>query len=543
MRIESLHFRDFKRFADLRVLDIPATARLVVLVGPNGSGKSSLFEALNYWISRIKGLNFDKEYHAKVGGQATEDWRQLMQRVVVNFHGAQGGDVRDDPVKGKKALYLRSAYRNEADFISNQLTRSDDVLQDSHRPPMMISAEARVGDNYQRIVADSLVALFDPLQKDVTAGAITDKLIGRAREAMSRVFPDLMLAGPGRPMEGGTFLFDKGTSKGYHYKNLSGGEKAAFDLLLDFVVKSTAFDDTVFCIDEPEMHMHTRLQGALLEELWHQLPPNCQLWIATHSIGMTRKAMDLHSLHPDEIAFLDFTDVDFDIPQTIRPVAVSRAFWKKIFGVALDDLADLIAPSEVVFCEGRKEVGSSQRNPTFDASIYRKIFSSSHPDTEFVPLGGTSEVEKDSLLIQSVLGKLFTSIRMWSIYDRDDRSKEEIAELAKRGVRVLPRRDLESFLWDDEILTKLCAQHGQPNKAQTLLTKKKELLSALTSLGRPADDIKSIAGPLYNFTKSSLTLVGCGNDAISFARDTLAPLLTPEANVFTELQLAVFGRS
>ena len=48
-----------------------------------------------------------------------------------------------------------------------------------------------------------------------------------------------------------------------------GGEKAAFDLLLDIFVKKAEYNDTVFCIDEPEAHMNPKLQGKLLEELFH----------------------------------------------------------------------------------------------------------------------------------------------------------------------------------------------------------------------------------------------------------------------------------
>jgi predicted ATP-dependent endonuclease of OLD family len=63
------------------------------------------------------------------------------------------------------------------------------------------------------------------------------------------------------------------------------GREGCFRLLLDFVVKTEAFRDTVFCIDEPELHMHTQLQARLLEELYDSTPERCQLWIATHSIG------------------------------------------------------------------------------------------------------------------------------------------------------------------------------------------------------------------------------------------------------------------
>ena len=61
-----------------------------------------------------------------------------------------------------------------------------------------------------------------------------------------------------------------------------GGEKAAFDLILDLIVRKREYNNTVFCIDEPESHMNTRLQAALLETLYYLIPENCQLFLATH---------------------------------------------------------------------------------------------------------------------------------------------------------------------------------------------------------------------------------------------------------------------
>ena len=40
---------------------------------------------------------------------------------------------------------------------------------------------------------------------------------------MRRLFPDLVLNDLGDPLDQGTFYFDKGTSKGFPYQNLSGG--------------------------------------------------------------------------------------------------------------------------------------------------------------------------------------------------------------------------------------------------------------------------------------------------------------------------------
>ena len=388
MKLSSVRIKDFKRFTDLTVTDIPATAKLVVIVGPNGAGKSSLFEAFNYWLSVARqNIQFDPLYHMKICGPAIADWSQMFQRITIAFHDAEI-NPQTDPQSARKAFYLRSAYRHEPDFSINQLNRADDMLADSRRPITLISGEARVSDNYQRIISASIDALFDSSNNTTTAGEIVERLVGRVREGMSRVFDGLQLDGPGRPLQGGSFLFTKGYSRGYHYKNLSGGEKAAFDLLLDFIIKTEAFDNSIFCIDEPELHMHTRLQGKLLDEMLLQIPDSCQLWLSTHSIGMTRRAMELYHLNPQEIVFLDFGAYDFDQPSVMRPAVVDRPFWKSMFAVALDDLSELVAPQQIIFCEGRRETGRTSRTPTFDAQVYRTIFGAHYPDTEFVPLGG-----------------------------------------------------------------------------------------------------------------------------------------------------------
>lgn len=543
MKLASAHIRDFKRFTDLTIADLPATAKLVVLVGPNGAGKTSLFEAFNYWVSIARQqYNFDALYHAKAGGNPIPDWNQMLQRIALRFHGAQVLPQAKSQ-QSIKAFYLRSAYRHEPDFTVDQLTRADDILLDARRPPNLISGEARVSDNYQRIVSASVEALFDPSNRETAAGAIVERLIGRVREGIGRVFDGLTLDGPGRPMQGGTFFFSKGSSTGYHYKNLSGGEKAAFDLLLDFIVKTEAFDDSIFCIDEPELHMHTRLQAQLLDELMRQLPTKCQLWVSTHSIGMTRRAMELHRANPDQVVFLDFGAFDFDQVSVMRPAVVDRAFWKRMFAVALDDLSELLSPREIVFCEGRRESGSSRRTPTFDAAVYRTIFGALHPDTEFVPLGGTTELDRDALLLSTVLSQMLPSIRTWKVFDRDDRSSTEIGELQAAGTRVLDRRDLESYLWDDEILAELAVASGHPSEAPALLAEKQRLIAGLPALGKPVDDIKAISGQMYNECKKCLQLTQCGNNAVDFARITLAPLVKPHTRTYTQLETAIFPNS
>ena len=149
-------------------------------------------------------------------------------------------------------------------------------------------------------------------------------------------FPQEEFDGKWNPMGDGTFLFTRGMSQRFPFKSLSSGKKAAFDLILDLVIATRLvpqYDgthprnrNTLFCIDEPESHMNARLQAELLSVLYGLIPENCQLMLATHSIGIMRRAQDIEAENPGSVVFLDFEDRDFDQPQVIEPTKPDRKF-------------------------------------------------------------------------------------------------------------------------------------------------------------------------------------------------------------------------
>ena len=529
MRFKSATIKEFKRFTNLTVQGVPATARLIMLAGPNGSGKSSFFDALltwHGWTSR-KHRSWEIDYHVKAGSLGHDQWQNDVQ---VEFHVPVS-----DP---KKTFFVRSAYRNDPDFQVHNLQQVGDPL-DEIRAPRMIDNDGAVAKNFRRLVSQAIEDVFDPEDGSVTLDVFKESVIGDIRAAITGLFPDIELDSLGNPLEDGTFRFTKGASKGFSFKNLSGGEKAVFDLVLDFVVAKRAYNETVFCIDEPEAHMNARLQAELLSVLYGLIPEGCQLMLATHSIGMMRRARDIEAEKPGSVVFLDFGGREFDEPVVIEPTVPDRAFWNSTYEVALDYLAALVAPERVVICEGEPKSSNSGKSYSHDARCYERIFETAFPETQFIPGGNASEVAGDKRGIAYALGVLTQGSEVVKLIDRDSQSPEEIAEMSKDGVRVLSRRNLESYLFDDEVLRALALSVGKADKSDVLMAEKKRILDERT--GDAPDDLKPASGQIYNACKSVLQLANPGNNARTFMRDRLALLIKPGMTVYDDLKRDVFG--
>ncbi|MEQ9335357.1 AAA family ATPase [Thalassobaculum sp.] len=533
MHILSVHLRDFRRFADLQIIDLPVTAKLVVLAGPNGVGKSSLFDAflLRYRLDTALGWNRDGKYYVRPG-ELPNSIDQISNHVAVTT------DSGSRLVRG--SLYVRSAYRNDHEFAASALSRQTPILETVNLA-RMIEPDATVNSNYIRLASQAMEDVFVNEDEKITMGEYREKQIAEIRNPLTRLFPDLIFTGIGNPLDQGAFQFNKGASKGFDYKNLSGGEKAAFDLILDIVVKRRYYADAIYCIDEPEAHMNTKVQGAILEELLDLIPDNSQLWVASHSIGMMRKARELYERDSTAVAFLDFGGRDFDQSAVLTPSKPTRAFWQDVLHVAVDDLASLVAPVHVIVCEGSPAGSASGRNFEHDAQIYSAIFSEEQPDTTFISAGNAREVQGDYFGLAAILPKIASGMRVTRLIDRDDHAPSDVAKLQEDSVRVLRVRHLEAYLYDDEVLTALCASVDRLVDAPAVLAAKKAAIADSTRRGNPHDDVKSAAGSIYVNIKKILELTQVGNDQMAFARNTLAPLIKPGMGVYAQLKRDIFG--
>lgn len=532
MKIKSIRIKKFKRFTDLTISNIPETARLILLVGPNGCGKTSLFEAFNHWY-RLKGFNNpgQKEYYEKNDDSpSNQTWFQ--DKVIIDFHNST--TIDREAIKNK--FYFRTAYRNEPDFTVNNLNKQNDPTKSPKLETLMLN-DITVSENYQRLISQTLSGVFEESNNLKTVEQLRDELIGKIKTSLGTVFEDLNLSSIGDPLSNGCFYFEKGTSKDFHYKNLSAGEKSVFDLLLDMIIKSIYYNDAIFCIDEPEAHMHTRLQAKVLKELYNLTPSNSQLWISTHSIGMLKQAEELDKLIPGSVAFLDFDNRDFDSTENIYPAKIDKTIWNRFFDLAFADFSQLIAPKRIVFCEGTSQ---GRKYKDFDAQIYGKIFEQKYHDTKFISIGSCSEIENIENQSVKIVSTILKSSNILKFVDRDGKSSQEIQELKEKGIKTSTKRHIESYLLDDEIIRKLCTYLGKQELTQECLNAKNIALQESITRGNPADDIKSASGLIFTELKKLLSLSQGGNNKCAFLRDTIAPLVTEETNIFKELEKEIF---
>ena len=537
MRIKRVELNDFKRFTHLTVEDIPETAKLIVLVGPNGSGKTSFMEALNHYY-KFAGYGDvgESNYLSKIDVKRKfefGEWYSLASKTVdIDFYdAAYPKDVGRSNIKGH--FYFRSAYRNEPDFVIDTMRKQDDPTKTVHLKSL-IQNDQSVSSNYQRLIE---LYKSENNQKDVAT--LRSELTGKISASIERVFEDLHFSSLGDPLQNGNFYFTKGTTKDFPYKNLSAGEKSAFDLILDLVVQSKYYPDAVYCIDEPETHMHTKLQGKVLRELYGLIPGNSQLWLSTHSIGMLQEAQDIEKEAPGTVVFLDFDGRDFDDDQIIRPSKIGRAVMDKFYELAFGDFSKLLLPQKIVFCEG-DSCGTTRKS--FDSSIYSTIFENTHPEAYFLSGGSCEEIiNKLDANLGEVLKVLLKETKIIKVIDRDDRSNQEVDELKSNRISVLSKRNLESYLLDDSVIEKLCISVGKSDKVDECLQKKQEALSSSIKRENAPDDLKSARGDIYTSLKKILGLTQCGNRPDPFLRDTMAPLITPDMEIYKQLERDIFG--
>ena len=429
MNVSELHLRNFKRFTDLKIDLAGSPAKLVLLIGANGSGKSSIFDSFEYLSGPSKGTadpytafikkNRDKEVSVSCllgGGYSVRRSNQQKTTCSPDLN------LRD-------AFYGRSSLRTVPE-LRNRSADADDLPADVDRPLRSIERDTRFEADISHVTERVLNEVWGRGHFD--SEQMKARFLDPINDAMARVFGNsnsttlrLISMKPALGSKPPDIQFRKGRSE-VHYDLLSSGEKEVFNILLNLFVRREHFTNSIYFIDELDVHLHTQLQYALLQEIVERwIPEHSQLWTASHSLGF----IDYASSNGDT-AILDFDDLDFDRPHVLRPASKNE----RIFDIAVPSSSALkVFPNKrLILCENK------------DAPLYNAI---GIQDALFV-----SARDKNAISI-----RMEESDEFLGLIDRDYLGAAEIAELrrVRPNLLVLHYYCFENYLYHPDNVAEL----------------------------------------------------------------------------------------
>lgn len=356
MRIKNLSLRNFKRFTQLSIEEIPDNSKLVLLIGANGSGKSSVFDAfgaIDSWMkdTKTKGEHFWNFCRKANNKQVSVSLKIFDVGDLTLLHSNETNSFINRGGVTPNSFYGRTSFRQVSRLTRTNLGQGGDInlKDDSDRPKYFIDKDNRFENDIEKVTETILKDIF---RSNKSNEQVRQKYIQPINEALYNIFglengTRLELIEIIPPLEGkiAQITFRKGVSE-IHYNLLSAGEKEAVNILFNLLTRTSYFTDAVYYFDEMDLHLNTKLQYNLLKEITlNWIPENCQLWTASHSLGFIEFANDY-----EHGCIIDFDERDFDRPQVLKPTP-KNSFETFEIAVSKDFLDRAIQGRRIIFSE------------------------------------------------------------------------------------------------------------------------------------------------------------------------------------------------
>lgn len=468
MRIKKIQFKNgYKRFHDLTIDLGTDPKRIIALVGPNGCGKSSVLDGMlfhnnAYGMIGNKGAK-DHTYHSM-----TQTPNYDYQNIVIDLNEGNVQKLKEERRKlGKEntMFSFRSPYRYNSNLKVIQSQATSEIRLNNYGATTSSDLDDKIEENYRRLYIKFNNYLHE---EDCTPSQAKAKIIGDLNSSLKNCL-DLEIISIGSiEANQGTIFFKKSDHpREFEFNVLSSGEKEVVDILLDLYLRQEEYNETIFLIDEPELHINTSIQKRLLLEINKLVGQNCQIWLATHSIGFLRALQEDLKEECQIIQFLKGINWA-STQQTLLPIRKSLSKWKEIFETALDDLTGLVSPRRIIYCEGKDKPGNNGQEKGFDAKVFNNIYGEKYHDTLFISSGGNTELDQRSEIALAILTKVFSDIEILVLKDRDVSSGKQNDEKDRQlylqnnpqHFRIMKRWEIENYLYDKEVLKAYCDKSG-----------------------------------------------------------------------------------
>ena len=403
---------------------------------------------------------FEKEYLPEAGNQYYTKNQNVPFQVVLKTKDGRFAETKshvDNPIGTsqdlsrvfKDSFYGRSSLRQAPRLTRTSLgaARSFDLANDSDRPLTYVDRDERFENDLEEITRNILEEFY---KSDRERSEIIQTYIDPINRALKRIFsdepavvPELLSIIP--PLDGKVteMRFKKGSAE-FRYDLLSNGEKAIINILINLLSRRKFYQDTIYFIDELDLHLNTRLQYNLLKEITeHWIPDNCQFWTASHSYGFIDYAREA-----EHAATIDFDSLDFDVKQVLLPEPKDSL---DVFDVAVpkEHIFNLFDNKQIVLCENQND--------------------------EFYNLLGLKE-----RLFVGVKNKndVFLYVkhdpRYYGLIDRDFLTDKEVEKAQKKysKLRILKYYCFENYLYHPDNLVALAPDFDRSTYVQEIVSQK-----------------------------------------------------------------------
>lgn len=338
---------------------------VLIVIGANGTGKSSF------------------------GRDLAERYAQCAERIAA-----------------MRALFINSSSVDFRDIVSERLFTP--LLSEYEKLVIRLRQE-----EYEASVNYKEACKTDPaLRPPVTQ-------IDRIQEIWEKMFPH------NRLVRKSGFIELAATSKNgspYNASRMSDGEKIVFYLIGAVL---NARPGALLVIEEPEIHLHTSIKGALWDEI-ENCRPDCTFVYLTHDIEFASsrrrgKRIWIRSYDGDDHVW------DYEIMEN------NESFPEELY------LEILGNRKPVLFIEGTDA-------SSIDIRLYPHIF----PDYMVKPMGGCQKVIETTKAFRQL--KDFHMLDSKGIVDRDRRTEGEIEYLRQQNILVPDVAEVENLLMLENVI-------------------------------------------------------------------------------------------